>query len=70
MKILDFFYFRPKADEDSSESGGIDLNCHVFEYLMMYLFDCTDITKLPNSIFQIFCLHGELVTSQKHVVLV
>ena len=34
MKIFDFFYSRPKA-EDSFESGGLDLNCHGFEYLIM-----------------------------------
>ena len=49
MKILDFFLFRPKS-EDSFQSGGLDLNFIVFEYLMMYLFDFTVIItqKFPN----------------------
>ena len=40
-----------------SQSGGLDLNCQVFEYLMMYLFDFTVIIaqKLPN--ISVFCLH-------------
>ena len=50
MKILDFFHlqtFQAKIRGFLSESSGLDLNCHVLEYLMMYLFDFTDtITKV------------------------
>ena len=44
-----FFLFRPK-----SQSGGLDLNCIVFEYLMMYLFDFTVIITQNYQIFQFF----------------
>ena len=54
-----FFLFRPKSEGFFSQSGGLDLDCHVFEYLIMLLLDFTVIIeqKLPNtSVF--FCLYG------------
>ena len=50
MKILDFFLLQAQIRGFFSQSDGLDLNCHVFEYLMMYLFDFTVVITqtLPN----------------------
>ena len=61
MKILDFFLFQAQIRGFFSQSDGLDLNCHVFEYLMMYLFDFTVIITqiLPNiSVFCVFMLNS------------
>ena len=40
---FDFFQIQAKLRGFFSQSGGLDLNCLVFEYLMMYLFGFKDI---------------------------
>ena len=46
-----------------SESSGRDLNCNIFECLMMYQFDFTDIiiTILYHIFLRYFCLSDVLV---------
>ena len=46
-EIFFFFSIAGSNQRILSQSGGLDLNYHVLEYLMMFTFDFTDIRKLP-----------------------
>ena len=55
---LDFFPFAVSR-RILSESSGHSLSCNIFEYLMMYQFDFTDIiiTVLYHIFLRYFCLY-------------
>ena len=44
-----------------SQSGGLDMNCHFFEYLMMYLFDFIVIITKNYQIFQFLSSFSQIV---------
>ena len=66
--ILDFFPFAVSR-RLLSESSGHGLNCNIFEYLMMYQFDFTDIiiTILYHIFLRYFCLSDVLMMA--HIIL-
>ena len=43
QKVSEYEQEMPQSLEGSYQSSGNNLNCNIFEYLMMYQFDFTDI---------------------------